>query len=264
MFQKNRSYRDQTVLITGAGGGFGRLFAEQFLRDGARVILSDRAPIDLGSWGAEFSLKDGWTSQVLGQVTLDLSTPDAGERLVEEAEKLAPIDVAILNAGLLALGYHEDIPVERMHLLMDVMLRGPMTTTHALLPWMKQRGHGQLVYICSVAGFIATPYAASYTAAKFGLRGFAMSIAGEAGDAGVDVSLVYPFFTHTGILKSPRFGNAVLPKMADWMVDQAPAVVDEAMRGIRRRKLHVRTGKFSKLMWEAARLKPWIVKHKGL
>lgn len=264
MFRVHKSFRDKVVLITGASGGFGRLFGAHFLRDGAYLILSDRTSIDLATWSQDLELPHGWESQVLGQIVADLADSVAAERLVDDAWRIRPVDVALLNAGLLALGYHEDIPIAHLHTQMDVMLRSPMVMTHALLRHFKARQSGTLVFIDSVAGFVATPYAATYNAAKFGLRGFAMAIAGEARRAGVSVSLIYPFFTRTSILQSPLFGSAKPPAMPEYMIEDAARVVDEAMRGLRQERLHIRTGRFAKVMWHATRLKPWIVEHKRM
>ena len=119
-------------------------------------------------------------------------------------------------------------------------------------------GSGHLVFIDSVAGFIATKLGTSYSAAKFGLRGFAMALSGEIKARGVDVTIIYPFFTRTGILKAPIIGKAKIPVMPSIFIDDPDKVINTALKGIDKRVLHVKTGFYSNFMWQATRIWPVI------
>lgn len=246
----------KVVLVTGAWGGLGRTFVRHLLAARARVILSDVAERPLAELDTGGGLPAGWEARVLGQVAADLNAPDGARRLHEGCNALAPVDVVIHNAGLAFLGHFEEIPCEKMQLQMRVMLTAPMELTHLFLPDFLRRGSGHFVFIDSVAGFVATSLGSSYSAAKFGLRGFAMALSGEIRRRGLDVTIIYPFFTRTNILKVPVFGTARIPVMPPLFIDEPDDVIHTALRGVERRKLHVHPGFYSRFMWQAVRFWP--------
>lgn len=246
----------KVVLVTGAWGGLGRTFVRHLLASGARVIMSDMTERPLSDLPEGHELPKGWEVRVLGQVVTDLNADDGARKLYEAAQAIAPVDVVVHNAGLAFLGHYEDIPLEKMHLQMRVLLTAPMELTHLFLPDFLKRGSGQFVFIDSVAGFVATALGASYSAGKFGLRGFAMALSGEVRKRGVDVTIVYPFFTRTPILKVPAFGHAKIPVMPKIFINEPDDVIDTALKGMSDRALHVRPGFYSKFMWQALRFWP--------
>lgn len=248
----------KVVLVTGAWGGLGRTFVRQLLAARAKVILSDVAERPLAELDEQGGLPEGWQAQVLGQVVADLNHEDGPKRIHEACRAIAPVDVVVHNAGLAFLGHFEDIPREKMNLQMRVMLTAPMELTHLFLPDFLRRGSGHFVFIDSVAGFVATSLGSSYSAAKFGLRGFAMALSGEVRSRGLDVTIIYPFFTRTAILKVPVFGSAKIPVMPKIFIDEPDDVVHAGLKGINNRALHVRTGFYSKFMWQTLRIWPVI------
>lgn len=246
----------KVVLITGAWGGLGRTFARQLLASGATLILSDLREQPLALLAGDGGLPDGWEQRVLGQVVADLNAADGPQRLYEACRAIAPVDVVVHNAGLGCIGHFEDIPRDKLNLQLRVMLTAPMELTHLFLPDFLARGSGHFVFVSSVAGFIATSLGASYSAAKFGIRGFAMALAGEVRPRGVDVTIIYPFFTRTAILKSPTFGTARIPVMPRLFIDDPDKVIRTALHAVDRRWLHVRPGFYAKFMWQVQRFWP--------
>jgi short-subunit dehydrogenase len=91
-------------------------------------------------------------------------------------------------------------------------LLGYMHGAHAVLPYFKQQGFGLLVNNISVGGWFPTPYAAAYTASKYGLRGFSESLKGElSAYPGIKVCDLYPGFLDTpGIQHAANFTGHVL------------------------------------------------------
>jgi short-subunit dehydrogenase len=248
----------KVVLVTGAWGGLGATFVRQLLASGAKLILSDLAEKPLATLAQGGTLPAGWERNVLGQVAVDLNAADGPQKLYDACRAIAPVDVVIHNAGLGCIGRFADIPRDKLNLQMRVMLTAPMELTHLFLPDFHRRGSGHFVFVSSVAGFIATSLGASYSAAKFGIRAFAMALAGEIRPQGLDVTIVYPFFTRTAILKSPTFGDAKIPVMPRIFIDEPEDVIRTALRAVDRRQLHVRPGFYSKFMWNVQRFWPVI------
>lgn len=246
----------KVVLVTGAWGGLGRAFVRHLLAANAKVILSDIAEHPVTQLADGGGLPAGWEHNVLGQVITDLNSPEGPRELYEGCRRIAPVDVVLHNAGLGCIGYFEDIPAEKLNLQMRVMLTAPMELTHLFLPDFLARGSGHFVFISSVAGFVATALGSSYSAAKFGLRGFAMALSGEVRPRGLDVTIVYPFFTRTAILKSPTFGSARIGRTPRILIDEPDDVVHAALSAVDRRQLHVWPGFYSKFMAQVVRAWP--------
>jgi len=80
------------------------------------------------------------------------------------------VDILLNNAGIINYGYYHEIPPAKVDLLMSVNLLAPMRLTHLFLPRMVARRSGQIVFMCSVAGYIPTSLGTPYSASKFGIR----------------------------------------------------------------------------------------------
>ncbi|MGH2992236.1 MAG: SDR family NAD(P)-dependent oxidoreductase, partial [Solirubrobacterales bacterium] len=168
----------------------------------------------------------------------DLAEPGAAERLAAEAGAL---DVVVANAGLPGTGKLEDFSSEELGRVLRVNLEAPIRLTHEVLPGMRERGSGHLVYVSSLSGKAVSPRASLYSATKFGLRGFALGLREDLFKRGIGVSLVSPgfvreagMFHESGAKPPPGFGTTTPEKVADAVVsaiernrhevDVAPAI----------------------------------------
>lgn len=124
-------------------------------------------------------------------VVADLSLREDVERL---ATKAADVDVLVANAALPASGHLLELSQPQIDTMLEVNLRAPVALVRALAPAMAARGHGHIVLISSLSGKAATPAASIYSAAKFGLRGFAHAVRADLRGSGVGVSVILPGF----------------------------------------------------------------------
>jgi short-subunit dehydrogenase len=173
---------DGTVLVTGATGGLGQAIARALGARGATLILSGRRTDVLEPLAAELGAET---------IAADLADRADVERLIERAGEL---DVLVANAGLPASGELAELTQEQIDRMLEVNLRAPIALARAAAAGMVERGHGQLVFVSSLAGKVASPASAIYSATKFGLRGFALGIREELRPHGVGVSVVLPGF----------------------------------------------------------------------
>jgi short-subunit dehydrogenase len=249
-------FKGKTVLISGAFGGFGTHFTRQLASYGARLILSDLcSPKD--------SIDSGVKKALVGILPADLSTPEGCTGLYNDVEKLGQYpDVIIHNAGIASIGPFVDIPLENNEKVIAVNLLSVMRLNNLFIPRMIGNRSGHLIYVSSVAGFVATPYGVSYTTSKFGLRAMAMATHGEVRRYGVKTSITYPFWSKTAIMKSQVFGNPSMKTMPDFYASDPEYVVRTTLNGAAAGKLHIRPGIFSKLMWQAVRLIPVIAEQR--
>jgi len=97
----------------------------------------------------------------------------------EARDLLGGIDLWFSCEGVGVLGRYEDVPIADHARVVDVNLVAHMNDVHAVLPIFLARDRGTWVNMISAGGFVATPYAAAYSASKFGLRGFSAALRGE-------------------------------------------------------------------------------------
>lgn len=248
------------VVITGAGGGFGREMIRQFLQAGSFLVLADREPASLQQAVTEVTATLGPVpGKILGFVVADLASEAGCTDLHRQVQAITPtVDILVNNAGIAYNGPFPVIPQEKWERLMEVNLLAPMRLTAKFLPAMIQRRSGHLVNISSSAGLVGTPGLAAYSASKWGLRGFGEAIAHEVEGLGVGVTTIYPFFARTPILQSEQFGLTEPQTLPDWLLYEPSFVVAALLDGIRKRKRHVYPGALPRLINAIQRFAPWL------
>jgi len=187
----------QTVLITGAAGGFGSAAARRFAAEGARLVLSDIHAERLDAFAKTL---DAETATLAGDIADEALS---GDLVKLAADRFGRLDVAVNNAGIV----HDaarlpQTPSDVARKVIEVDLLGVFYALKHQLPQMERqfretgRG-GQIVNIASVAGIAGAPKLAVYAAAKHGVVGFTRSAAAEYATRGVRVNAVCPSFART-------------------------------------------------------------------
>jgi NADP-dependent 3-hydroxy acid dehydrogenase YdfG len=184
-----------TVAITGGARGIGLATAKAFAGAGAAVVIAD-VDTDAGSAAAD---QIGASFQ-----RLDVRDASAFQAVVDE---VGPLDVLVNNAGVAYAGSFLDTLAEMRDLQIDVNLRGVVNGMGAALPAMVARGRGHVVNVASLAGKIATPNAAIYTATKHAVVGLTEAVRAEIHDSGVRVSAVLPTFVTTEMTRGLSLQN---------------------------------------------------------
>lgn len=145
----------------------------------------------------------------------DVTDADAVARLAGiAAEQLGGIDVWINNAGTGVFGPFPDAEIALHRRTVETNLLGTMYGAHAVLPIFRRQRRGVLINNISMGGWAPTPFAASYTASKFGLRGFTASLRQElAGLRNIHVCSVFPAMVDTpGFVHGANVsGHAISP-----------------------------------------------------
>jgi short-subunit dehydrogenase len=206
----------KTALLTGATGGLGRAIAAGLAGRGARVIASSRKADQLSELVASLP-GDGHRT-----IVSDLAEEGAALQLLSDAGE---VDVLVANAGLPASGPLDGFSQEEIGRALRVNLESPVRMARELLPVLRERGFGHLVFVSSISGQAATPSASLYAATKFGLRGFALCLREDVRGSGVGVSLVSPgavrdagMFADSGAAPPPLLGTATPQQVADAVV----------------------------------------------
>ena len=196
----------KVALITGASRGIGRALALAFAREGAQLSLWGRSMRGLNSVVREIGKKRSTRQSAGSRNILPLSVDVSKERNVTRGVErvlnhFQKVDILVNNAGFAAFKSVLETPVEDWDRMMAVNLRGAFLSTKAVLPSMLKRRKGDIVLMASIAGREGFPEWSGYCASKFGLVGFAKSLAKEVRRKGVRVITVCPGAVDTSLWK---------------------------------------------------------------
>ena len=250
-----------TILLTGAAGGFGQEMIRQFLGVNGRLILTDMNQAALAET-AQSIASTITTGEIIACFATDLATVAGCQRLYQFYQSLdLPLDVLVNNAGVATYGRFDETPADQWERLIQVNLLAPMRLIHLFMPDMIRRGQGHIVNMASIAGWAGTAGLATYTTSKYGLRGFSEALAEELAPHRVRVSAVYPFFSRTPILDSPRFGSLQPRALPDNMVSDPTDVIHEVIRGIEQNKQHIFPDRTARRIHILKRYLPGLLHH---
>jgi NAD(P)-dependent dehydrogenase (short-subunit alcohol dehydrogenase family) len=174
-----------SVLITGASKGIGRAIAKEFARRGHRVIATARNPQTLADLDVDQRL------------ALDVTDPESITNAVAQA---GDIDVLISNAGVIFYAAVEATPPEEFARIFDQNTVGALRVAQAVLPGMRARGSGRLLFMSSVVGRIVLPPGAAYAATKWALEALVEALAIEVAPFGLQAALLEPGRVSSGAL----------------------------------------------------------------
>ncbi|MEW2500367.1 SDR family oxidoreductase [Amycolatopsis sp. CA-161197] len=199
----------QTIVITGASSGFGALTARALADQGHTVYAGMRETTGRNAPQvqavADYSKEHGVD---LRAVELDVNSQESIDAAVAKIEaERDSIDVLIHNAGHMVTGPAEAFTPEQLAELYDVNVLSTQRVNRAVLPGMRRRGEGLVVWVSSSSVKGGTPpYLAPYFAAKAGMDALAVSYSTELTRWGIETSIVVPgaftsgtnHFAHSG------------------------------------------------------------------
>jgi NAD(P)-dependent dehydrogenase (short-subunit alcohol dehydrogenase family) len=192
-------FSQQSVVVTGAGRGLGRLYAMEFARRGAQVLVNDLGG-SVGGSGADRSVADQVVEEIRQEGGAAVASydsverPEGGQAIVDLAlERFGGIDAVVSNAGIFSTPSFEELTPDEWRRMLTVHLDGAFHLCQPAFRVMKAQGRGRFVLIASSAGLFGQPNSAHYGAAKAGTMGLANAIAVEGEAHGILANAVLPF-----------------------------------------------------------------------
>ena len=200
---------DKIAIVTGAASGIGAATARRFLRDGARVLLTDvdreagdALAAELASTGRAFFVKHDVVDE-----------RDWGKVFAYAAEAFGAVDILVNNAGIATGGRIEDLTLEVFRQTIGINLEGVFLGTKHAVAAMRASGRGgSIVNLSSAMGIVGAPGASAYCASKGGVRLFTKAIALEVAKDGIRVNSVHPGGVKTAIWKKQSWWPSVVEK----------------------------------------------------
>jgi NAD(P)-dependent dehydrogenase (short-subunit alcohol dehydrogenase family) len=249
-----RRLRPGHAIVTGAASGLGRAIAAGLVAEGwtvARVDLAGAAwppPDEPGGLCIALDVRDaaGWR--------------DLHDRLRSEWPAL---DLLVNAAGVGAAGEVGTLPAEQWRRVVETNLLGTAYGCETFVSWLRSgRARGHLVNVASIAGLVALPAMAAYSASKAGVVALSNAIAAECPRRELCVTVVCPGFFRSGLLETWHFASPTAEREARrrmaatrWTSDR---LARRVLRGVARHRRYVVVGMRARCLWRLARLAPRI------
>ncbi|MBV6416405.1 MAG: putative oxidoreductase [Steroidobacteraceae bacterium] len=218
------------ALVTGASSGIGEQFARLLAKSGINLLLVARRSDRLENLARELSRRRRLEVQVFAA---DLADPDAVDRIVAAIGE-RDIGLLVSNAGFGLKGGFTEAGRARVEAMFNVNARAPLMLAHALLPRLRARGRGGIIFTGSVEGEAPYPWSVAYSATKAFVHSLGMGLYGELAGTGVDVLVLAPGATDTEALTLQGFKPGMMPNLMP-----AAEVAKQALRQLGRTPLHV-------------------------
>jgi 2-hydroxycyclohexanecarboxyl-CoA dehydrogenase len=214
-----KRFDNQTIVVTGGGGGIGGATCRRFGNEGARVAV-----FDLNQEAAEKVASairaEGGTAEAFKCDITDRASVDAAVAATEA--KLGAIDVLVNNAGWDVFKPFTKTEPAQWDKLIAINLTGALHMHHAVLPGMAARKKGRIVNISSDAARVGSSGEAVYAACKGGLVAFSKTIAREHARHGITVNVVCPGPTDTALFADYKEGASNPEKLMEAFTRSIP------------------------------------------
>ena len=188
----------QVAVVTGGASGLGLAITRCLVSAGAKVCVIGSRPAEtavqtLGEFG-------GSIAYYQFNITDTAHTPELVEKILADQ---GHIDILVNNAGNHCKKFIWDMTVEDYQNVLDVHLVGAFALTKAVVPQMKERGHGRIIFEASMTSYIGQPMVAGYSTAKAGYLGLIHTLTAELAEYGITVNAIAP-----GWIDTPMFHKA--------------------------------------------------------
>ncbi|MGD1104417.1 MAG: SDR family oxidoreductase [Terriglobia bacterium] len=187
--------KDRVVVITGSGAGIGRASAQEFAKDGARVVVAD-----INFSGAQETAREiAGGGGVARAVEVDVADADSVQRLVRETvQAFGDVHVLFNNAAVQVSKTLEETTVEEWNHQMAVNLGGIFLCSKFFLPHLRKT-RGNIINMASVNGFFVEPMCAGYCATKGAIIALTKAMAIDHGKDGIRVNCICPGYIDAGM-----------------------------------------------------------------
>ncbi|MCP4350890.1 MAG: SDR family NAD(P)-dependent oxidoreductase [Desulfobacterales bacterium] len=193
------NFEGRVAVITGAGGGLGRVYALEMAKRGAKVVINDLGGSRDGSGQGSASPAEKVVQEIrdMGGEAVpnydNVATPEGGENIIKTAlDAFGRVDIVVNNAGILRDKSFLKMEPENWNALISVHLNGAYNVTRPAFRVMKENNYGRIIMTTSAAGLYGNFGQTNYSAAKMGLVGLMNTLKLEGMRNNIKVNTVAP------------------------------------------------------------------------
>jgi multifunctional beta-oxidation protein len=202
------SLKDRVVIITGAGGGLGKVYALQFASRGAKVVVNDLGG-SLGGTGNSTKAADVVVDEIKNKGGIAVANYDNlvtnPQGILKTAlDNFGTVDILINNAGILKDSSFKNMDLKKFNDVLDVHLNGAFKLTKLCWEIFKNKNYGRIIMTASPAGLYGNFGQSNYSCAKLALVGFGETLAKEGYKYNIKVNII-------SLLAKSRMTETVLP-----------------------------------------------------
>ncbi|QQR80900.1 MAG: SDR family NAD(P)-dependent oxidoreductase [Deltaproteobacteria bacterium] len=233
-----KSFENKVALITGASSGIGEALAQEFVKEGAQVVLLARRLDRLGELAQKLNASGDKALALECDVTRD---GDLEKAAAQAVKKFGKIDVVVANAGFGVSGNLVDLNLEDYRRQFETNVFGLLRTIYATKEELK-KSKGSLALVSSVSGYVSVPGISPYSMSKYAVRALAEALVTELHPLGVSTTLISPGFINTEIRKVDNKGQyheGSKDMIPDWLCMPAQKAARIMVKAIARRKIEV-------------------------
>jgi NAD(P)-dependent dehydrogenase (short-subunit alcohol dehydrogenase family) len=180
----------KVAVVTGATKGLGKTIAETLAGAGAQVAVCSRNDIEAGRISEEISNQSGRECFGMGA---DVAKPSEVDQFFNEVkQKLGPVDILVANAGITLRKETATCSEQDLDTVLNINLKGAFFSVKAVLPDMKSKKWGRIVFLGSIMSFISLPERSIYSASKAAVLGLTRTFALENVTDGICVNAICP------------------------------------------------------------------------
>lgn len=191
--------KEKVAIVTGGSQGIGEAICTAYAQEGAKVAVVNDRKAEMGRAVAKKIVDRGGTAKAF---RCDVSKANECRVLVKEvASTFGTVDILVNSAGIMINKPFEDYAEEEWDATINVNLKGSFLMSQAVVPLMKKKRYGKIIFIASVAGTHAFVNAAPYCASKGGVLMLAKALAFEVAKFGINVNCISPGNTATPLNK---------------------------------------------------------------
>lgn len=188
------SLEGKVALVTGAAYGIGFAMAEALYKAGAKIAFNCRSQHHMDQALADYKAKG---IEAHGYIC-DVTNEEQVNAMVADINKeLGVIDILVNNAGIIKRIPMTEMSVEDFRKVVDIDLNAPFIVSKAVIPGMKEKGHGKIINICSMMSELGRETVSAYAAAKGGLKMLTRNICAEFGEYNIQCNGIGPGYIAT-------------------------------------------------------------------
>ncbi|KAL8987057.1 MAG: hypothetical protein Q9177_003706 [Variospora cf. flavescens] len=248
-------FDNQTVVVTGAGGGLGKAYALFFGSRGANVVVNDLGGSFKGE-GSSSKAADVVVDEIRaagGKAVANYDSVENGDRIIDTAiQKFGRIDVLLNNAGILRDVSFKNMTDQDWDLVIKVHVKGAYKCARAAWPHFRKQKYGRVINTASAAGLFGSFGQCNYSAAKLSQVGFTETLAKEGYKYNIICNVIAP-------IAASRMTQTVMPPdildnlKPDWVVPLVAVLVHPSNTSETGSIFEVGGGHIAKIRWERAR-----------